>query len=68
MQGRKCGQLIQSDEAIEKSPAQVCANACVRLALERPQWSPGINHMFPPRFKVRQSMPLLTRFTKTLIL
>ena len=27
VQGRKCGQLISSDEAIEKSPAQVCPQA-----------------------------------------
>ena len=52
MQGRKCGQLIKSDEAIDKSPSQVCSNNSVRLALERPLWSPEINHMFPQRFKV----------------
>ena len=52
MQGRKCGQLIKSDEAIDKSPAEVCSNNSVRLALERLEWSPEINHMFPPRFKV----------------
>lgn len=52
MQGRKCGQLITSDEAIDKSPSQVCSNNSVRLALERPLWTPEINHMFPPRFKV----------------
>ena len=56
MQGRKCGQLIKADEAIDKSPSQVCSNNSVRLALERPAWTPEINHMFPPRFKVR-SLP-----------
>ena len=52
MQGRKCGRLISSDDAIDKLPSQVCSNNSVRLALERPVWTPEINHMFPPRFKV----------------
>ena len=56
VQGRKCSQLIKSDEAIDKSPAQMCVNNSVRLALERPLWTPDITHMFPQRFKVQ---PLL---------
>ena len=39
---------------------QVCANNSVRLALERPFWTPEINHMFPPRFKVRALNALLS--------
>ena len=53
VQGRKCGQLIRSDEAIDKSPAQMCVNNSVRLALERPLWTSDITHMFPHRFKVQ---------------
>ena len=60
MQGRKCGQLIRSDEAIDKSPSEVCSTNSVRLALERPAWTPEINHMFPPRFKV--TSPTSTSF------
>ena len=56
VQGRKCGQLIKSDEAIDKSPVQMCVNNSVRLALERPLWTPDITHMFPQRFKVQPSM------------
>jgi hypothetical protein len=51
--------LNASRQAIKTFPAQVCANNSVRLALERPVWSPEINYMFPLRFKVRAHNALL---------
>ncbi len=53
MQGKRCGRLIEMDAPFEDSPAALCANQAVRLALERPAWTPETHHMWPLRFKAR---------------
>lgn len=59
VQGKRCGRLIDRDAPFEDSPSSLCSNYNVRLALERPEWTPEINHTFPARFKEMVRLLLL---------
>ena len=43
--------LIHTDDSCDDSLAMLPINHAVQLALERPCWTPEINHMWPARFK-----------------
>ncbi|CAD7697097.1 unnamed protein product [Ostreobium quekettii] len=47
----RCGELLDSASPCEQSPSSLCKNNSVRLALERPAWSPQIHNQFPSRFR-----------------
>ncbi|CAL8471115.1 g10657 [Coccomyxa elongata] len=59
VQGKRCGRLIDRDAPFEDSPSSLCSSYSVRLALERPEWTPQTHHMFPPRFKEMVRLLLL---------
>ena len=53
MQGKRCGCLIDTGTPFEDSPVALCSSSAVQLALDRPEWTPEINSMWPMRFRVR---------------
>lgn len=50
VQGQRCGQLVQNDSPSEQSPADLCRDGLVRLALFQPQWCPDVHSEFPASF------------------
>lgn len=52
VQGQACGQLIDGHSPCEQSPASLCLTTSVRLALEKPEWSPDTHKDFPLHFKL----------------
>ncbi|KAK9901370.1 hypothetical protein WJX75_008899 [Coccomyxa subellipsoidea] len=67
VQGKRCGRLIDQDTPFEDSPISLCSNYSVRLALERPAWTPDIHYMFPPRFKDMVRLMLLFQHSEALV-
>ena len=43
--------MIDTEAPYGELPANLCKNDALKLALERPSWSPAIHHRFPVRFK-----------------
>jgi len=51
VQGQKCGKMIDTEAPYGESPASLCKNDTLKIALERPTWSPAIHRSFPERFR-----------------
>eukprot|EP00951_Prasinocladus_malaysianus_P046821 scaffold647972_cov46-Prasinocladus_malaysianus.AAC.1 len=51
--------MIDTDAPFGSSPASLCKHEALKLALERPPWSPTVHCRFPPRF--REAVKLLLR-------
>lgn len=43
--------MIDTEAPHGESPASLCRNDTLRLALERPAWSPSIHDQWPERFR-----------------
>ncbi|KAK9819273.1 hypothetical protein WJX81_003636 [Elliptochloris bilobata] len=49
-EGQRCGKQIDNDAPLE-APEALCRNSAVRLALQRPPWTPSVHAQWPPRFR-----------------
>eukprot|EP00873_Tetraselmis_striata_P037298 jgi/Tetstr1/457562/TSEL_044131.t2 len=59
VQGQRCGKMIDTEAPYSQSPAALCKNDTLRLALERPAWAQDVHPQFPLRFRRAAALLLL---------
>lgn len=59
VQGRSCGGAVPVASLPSETPADLCTDQTVRLALQRPAWSPDLHAQFPRAFRKAAKLLML---------